>query len=102
MTMIEARDVCVSLGGKAILDHIRLTAGRQQVVGLIGPNGSGKSTLLKCIYRVLQPDRGAVFLEGRQDLLGIVLRHSVDPLEHGGDIRLSPGAQRQDLVVKTK
>ena len=65
MTMIEARDVCVSLGGKAILDHIRLTTGRQQVVGLIGPNGSGKSTLLKCIYRVLQPDRGAVFLEGR-------------------------------------
>ena len=43
-----------------------------------------------------------VFLEGRQDLLGIVLRHSVDPLEHGGDIRLGPGAQRQDLVVKTK
>ena len=65
MTMIEAWDVCVSLGGKAILDHIRLTAGRQQVVGLIGPNGSGKSTLLKCIYRVLQPDRGAVLLEGR-------------------------------------
>ncbi|MGI6089274.1 MAG: ATP-binding cassette domain-containing protein, partial [Bilifractor porci] len=28
----------------------------------MGPNGSGKSTLLKCIYRVLKPDQGAVYI----------------------------------------
>ena len=34
-------------------------------MGVIGPNGSGKSTLLKCIYRVLKPTGGAVWLDGR-------------------------------------
>ncbi|MDY5101329.1 MAG: ABC transporter ATP-binding protein, partial [Oscillospiraceae bacterium] len=34
-------------------------------MGVIGPNGSGKSTLLKCIYRVLQPSGGAVYLDGK-------------------------------------
>ena len=32
---------------------------------MIGPNGSGKSTLLKCIYRVLKPSEGAVFVDGQ-------------------------------------
>ena len=31
-------------------------------IGLTGSNGSGKSTLLKCIYRVLKPDQGAVYI----------------------------------------
>ena len=35
-------------------------------MGIIGPNGSGKSTLLKCIYRVLKPSGGAVFLDGKE------------------------------------
>ena len=36
----------------------------KELVGIIGPNGSGKSTLLKCIYRILKPDAGAVYLDG--------------------------------------
>ena len=42
------------------------TAGKGELVGIIGPNGSGKSTLLKCIYRVLKPAAGAVYLDGRE------------------------------------
>lgn len=33
-----------------------------QLTGLIGPNGSGKSTLLKCIYRVMKPLAGQIFV----------------------------------------
>ena len=32
-------------------------------IGIIGPNGSGKSTFLKCIYRVLKPDKGVVYID---------------------------------------
>lgn len=63
--MIQTRDLGVLLGGQQILDRICMVAGENQVVGVIGPNGSGKSTLLKCIYRVLQPTSGAVFLDGK-------------------------------------
>lgn len=73
--MIQTQDLSVLLGGQQILDHIRITAGENRVVGIIGPNGSGKSTLLKCIYRVLQPTDGAVFLDGKT-LTGYTVRES--------------------------
>ena len=63
-------EICVSdiqavLGGSQILRGVDLRAERGELVGVIGPNGSGKSTLLKCIYRVLRPTGGAVWLDGR-------------------------------------
>ena len=62
---IEARAVEALLGGNHILKGIGLETGGRELVGVIGPNGSGKSTLLKCIYRVLRPTAGAVYLDGR-------------------------------------
>ena len=53
------------LGGTQILRGVELQVGQRELVGVIGPNGSGKSTLLKCIYRVLRPSSGAVYLGGR-------------------------------------
>ena len=46
-------------------DKERLLGHRGAVVWFTGLSGSGKSTLLKCIYRVLQPSGGAVYLDGR-------------------------------------
>lgn len=62
---IRVSDVQAVLGGSQILRGVDLRAERGELVGVIGPNGSGKSTLLKCIYRVLQPSGGAVYLDGR-------------------------------------
>ena len=62
---IRASDVQAVLGGSRILRGVDLRAERGELVGVIGPNGSGKSTLLKCIYRVLKPTGGAVWLDGR-------------------------------------
>ena len=62
---IRASDVRAVLGGSQILQGVDLRAERGELVGVIGPNGSGKSTLLKCIYRVLKPTGGAVWLDGR-------------------------------------
>ena len=62
---IRASDIQAVLGGSQILRGVDLRAERGELVGIIGPNGSGKSTLLKCIYRVLQPTGGVVYLDGR-------------------------------------
>ena len=62
---IEAKEIQSVLSGNHILKGVDLTAGRQELLGVIGPNGSGKSTLLKCIYRVLKPTAGAVYLDGK-------------------------------------
>ncbi len=62
---IGAEGIRVSLGASEILRGVDLAAAKGELVGLIGPNGSGKSTLLKCIYRVLAPSGGVVYLDGR-------------------------------------
>ena len=62
---IRTEDLEAVLNGNPILKGVSLQAGEKQLIGVIGPNGGGKSTLLKCIYRVLQPTGGAVFLDGK-------------------------------------
>ena len=83
---VKAEDIKLSYGAEAILKGVSMEAGNREFVGLIGPNGSGKSTLLKCVYRVLSPDKGAVFLDGKplKDMnyktsarsLGVVAQHN--------------------------
>lgn len=60
---ITAKDIHLSYGAREILKGVDISGNSREFVGLIGPNGSGKSTLLKCIYRILKPDAGQIFLE---------------------------------------
>ena len=62
---IRVEDLRAVLGDSQILRGVELQVGQKELVGVIGPNGSGKSTLLKCIYRVLRPSGGAVYLDGK-------------------------------------
>lgn len=61
---IRADGLKVSFGESQILKGAAMEAGNKEFIGIIGPNGSGKSTMLKCIYRVLKPESGAVYLGG--------------------------------------
>ena len=63
---IRTENLRVSFNAKEILKGISLTANQKEFVGIIGPNGSGKSTLLKCVYRVLKPGKGAVYLNEQE------------------------------------
>lgn len=60
--MIKVENVLYSYGDFEALKSISIKGEKKKFVGIIGPNGSGKSTLLKCIYRVLKPDAGVVYL----------------------------------------
>lgn len=60
---IKAEHIKIALGRADILRDVSMIVKDRQFVGIIGPNGSGKSTLLKCIYRVLHPDEGTVYLD---------------------------------------
>ena len=60
---ISAKDIHLSYGAREILKGVDIHSENGEFVGLIGPNGSGKSTLLKCIYRILKPNAGQIFLD---------------------------------------
>lgn len=72
---IRTEDTILSYGATRILKGISLETHTGEFVGIIGPNGSGKSTLLKCIYRVLKPDGGCIWL-GDQELHEMKIRNS--------------------------
>jgi osmoprotectant transport system ATP-binding protein len=62
---IEFRGVSFARPGRRILDDFSLTVESGDVLALVGRSGAGKSTLLKLVNRLLLPDAGAVFVEGR-------------------------------------
>lgn len=65
MVVLDVRDVVVRFGSRTVLDRVRLTVDRHEIVALQGPSGSGKSTLLRVIAGLLPPDGGTVHLDGR-------------------------------------
>ncbi|HZH47110.1 MAG TPA: ABC transporter ATP-binding protein [Roseococcus sp.] len=52
---------------------VTLSLPRGATLGVVGESGSGKSTLARCIVRLIEPDSGAVRLEGT-DLLALPRR----------------------------
>lgn len=59
---IRLEDVSANYGTRMVLSHVSVSFASGKVTGLIGPNGSGKSTLLKCIYRILSPRSGHIYI----------------------------------------
>jgi len=60
------QNICFSYGSHSVLKGVSMEVAPGQVLSIVGPNGSGKSTLLRCLARVLKPQGGAVFLDGRE------------------------------------
>ena len=52
----------LSLAGR--LDGVSLTLNPGEVTTICGPNGAGKSSLLSCLAGLLEPQRGALALDG--------------------------------------
>jgi sulfate/thiosulfate transport system ATP-binding protein len=62
---IVIENVNKSFGDFQALADINLTIETGSLVALLGPSGSGKSTLLRMISGLEMPDRGKIFLTGR-------------------------------------
>lgn len=62
---INLEELKIQFSNREILKGISLEFPDGKFTGLIGPNGSGKSTMLKCVYRILQPASGAIYLDGK-------------------------------------
>lgn len=62
--MIEVVDLTKSYGPIEALRGISFQVAPGEIVGLLGPNGAGKSTTIKILAGYLQPDSGAVKVNG--------------------------------------
>ena len=57
---LEVVGLCKRYGDVVALDGCSMTVRPGRVVGLLGPNGAGKTTTMRCIFGLVEPDRGEV------------------------------------------
>lgn len=68
---------------------ISLEVPRQKIVAVLGANGAGKTTLLKTISGIMEPEKGAVMLEGQAidgDEPAAIVRKGVAHVPEGREI----------------
>ncbi len=86
-SIISARGVVKSFGGKRVVDHVDLEVAAGQTFAFLGPNGAGKTTTIKMLTTLLRPDAGEILIDGLD-----VTRH---PLE----VRRRLGIVFQDCTL---
>jgi len=81
MLALELKELCRSLQGRLLIDHLSLQIETGEVFGLLGQDGAGKTTLLDMMSGLIVPNSGTLSVLGyqipreahqMQRLLGIV------------------------------
>ena len=63
---MKAANLVKSYKGRRVVNDVTLRIRQGEVVGLLGPNGAGKTTTFYILVGLTSPDRGQVFLDGRE------------------------------------
>jgi len=64
--VLRVENLTKKYGEKVVLKDATLSVHEGELKMLIGPSGGGKSTLLQCINFLVTPDRGRVWLKGKE------------------------------------
>jgi iron complex transport system ATP-binding protein len=62
---LYAEDLTLGYDKKVVARELSVSIPQGKLTVIIGPNACGKSTLLRTLSRLMQPQSGAVFLDGR-------------------------------------
>ncbi|HEX5724068.1 MAG TPA: LPS export ABC transporter ATP-binding protein, partial [Longimicrobiaceae bacterium] len=67
---LRARGLVKVYRRRRVVNEVDLDVSQGEIVGLLGPNGAGKTTSFYMMTGLINPDRGRVFIDGR-DLTGV-------------------------------
>jgi len=65
VSYLSLQNISRRFGEIVALDDISLSLERERIMAVLGPSGCGKSTLLRIAAGLEIPDKGSVFLDGR-------------------------------------
>ncbi|MHC0444795.1 ABC transporter ATP-binding protein [Flavobacterium sp. 3-218] len=84
--MISIEGVSKSFGSNKAVDSVSFEAHDKEILVVLGTSGCGKTTTLKMINRLIEPDSGNIFIDGKnirdqktEDLrknIGFVMQHA--------------------------
>ena len=66
MNCIDIENISVGYADYQVIRNLTVSVRKGEFIGILGPNGSGKTTLLRSMTRVLRPEEGAVFVDGKE------------------------------------
>ncbi|WP_434779859.1 betaine/proline/choline family ABC transporter ATP-binding protein [Neisseria sp. Ec49-e6-T10] len=101
--MIRFEHVNKTYGSKTIFNDFNVELPKGKFIVLIGPSGCGKTTMLKMINRLIEPDNGAVYVDGKDisKVDSIQLRRSIGyVIQHIGLFPNMTIAQNISVVPK--
>lgn len=61
-----AEDITLAYDGRVVASNLSVAIPDRSFSAIIGPNASGKSTLLRALSRLLRPESGSVYLDGKR------------------------------------
>jgi phospholipid/cholesterol/gamma-HCH transport system ATP-binding protein len=71
--MIEVRQLSKSFSGRPVLRGVDLTVDEGKTLVVLGRSGGGKSVILRHLIGLMQPDSGAVLVDG-EDIIGMLFQ----------------------------
>ncbi len=66
MNGIEVSHLSSGYPEHTVIEDLSLEIEQGGFIGIIGPNGCGKTTLLKSMTRILKPESGVVYVDGKE------------------------------------
>lgn len=72
---LQISNLAVKRGGRLVLEVQALSIHSGEVLAVVGPNGAGKSTLLLTLARLLKPEHGEIWFNGKPAAAESALRY---------------------------
>lgn len=65
MKRLYTEQLTIGYSDRVIVENLNLSIPEGKITALVGANGSGKSTILKTMVRIMKPNGGTVYLDGK-------------------------------------
>lgn len=92
-SLLKIESVSKSYTGHKALDDVSFEVPRGSIYGLLGPNGAGKTTLIRAVNRIIMPDSGHIYLDGKEVTSKDIYHIGYMPEERGLYMKMKVGEQ---------
>jgi ABC-2 type transport system ATP-binding protein len=92
--VLHCANLTKSFGTRLAVDGVGFEIASGEIYGLLGPNGAGKTTTMKMVCGLLEPDKGAITVDGQQAIGNLEVKALIGYVPQ--DVALYPDLTAQE------